>query len=497
MRKLLIIIIGSIFINLTYADLNTKYYAEYLLTDPSKRVSMDFEDADLIDVLKALSQQVGLNFICPENIRKRKITCYFENVTLKEAFDSLLEANNLTYEFLPQSNIFIVKELGKPEVERITKVYRLKYARVSNSKLESEIISQFKEKTSEEEGVIESKEETGEEGESKVSRYSALKKAVMALLSDVGRLIEDPRTNSLIITDVPSRFPAIEEVIRKLDVPVPQVMIEAEILDVSRSLLDKLGFKYGEQIFVVRGVERNTAFPLPSRLVKGIISRVPEKKDFTPGKLSFGTVILEYIRKHTDTKLLARPRILTLSNETAEIRIIRNEAIGKKVTAGETAVTEEAERAQTGVTLRVTPQVNLDTGEITMVIVPTVSEALPSPITLSTATGPQELKDPEERIFKSVLTVKDGDTIVLSGLIKNKVEQENTKLPFLADIPMLGALFRHKKKERKERELLVFISPKIVWSSLPHKKFAFVPQREQKSSEREKAIKEALEKFEK
>ncbi len=502
MKKILIIFSILFMIgNYTYSGLNTKYYAEYLLTDPSKKVSMDFEDADLIDVLKALSQQVGLNFICPENIKKRKITCYFENVTLKEAFDSLLTANNLAYEFRPESNIFIVKELGRPEVETITKVYRLKYTRVSNSKLDTEIISQL----AQEEGGAQGGSGTDSSGSAETEGaagtekgYTTLKEAIMNLLSDVGKLVEDPRTNSLIITDRPSRFPAIERVIKELDIPVPQVMIEAEILDVSKDLLDKLGFRYGESIFSFSGATRNTAFPLPSRLVDGIVTREKSKKDFTPGSFSFTnfSVVLDLIRKDSGTRFLARPRILTLSNETAEIRIIKDEAIGKKVTAAENSLSEEAERTPTGITLRVTPQVNLDTGEITMVIVPTVSEAVDSTISLLTPAGLQPLKDPEKRIFKSVLTVKDGETIVLSGLIRNKAEETFAYLPLLGDLPVIGALFRHKNKTKKTRELVVFITPKIIWPvSFQKKKFAFAPQREQKSVEREKAIREALEKF--
>jgi len=499
MRYFLIIIIGSLFLNFnfSYAGISNKYYAEYLLTDPSKRVSMDFEDADLIDVLKALSQQVGLNFICPENIRRRKITCYFENVTLKQAFDSLLKANNLTYEFLPESNIFIVKELGKPEVETITKVYRLKYTRVSNSKLDAEINSQLgggTEGEGREGGGTEGEEGEGGEG-GEESRYAALKEAIRGLLSDVGKLVEDPRTNSLIITDRPARFPAIEKLIKELDTPVPQVMIEAEILDVSKELLDKLGFNYGETIFTYTGPTRYTHFPFPPSLMKGAETRKP-----TLGEVSFAnfSMMLDFIRKDASTKFLARPRILTLSNETAEIKITRNEAIGKKVTISEETVSEEPERAETGVTLRVTPQVNLETGEITMIIVPTVSEAVVSPITLITQNGVQQtLKDPEKRIFKSVLTIKDGETVVLSGLIRNKVEERITHLPLLGDLPLIGSLFRHKEKEKRQRELLVFITPKIVWPKLFQRKFTFALQREQFLEEREKAIKEALKRFEK
>ncbi|MDP3732308.1 MAG: hypothetical protein Q8R31_04695, partial [Candidatus Omnitrophota bacterium] len=113
----------------------------------------------------------------------------------------------------------------------------------------------------------------------------------------------------------------------------------------------------------------------------------------------------------------------------------------------------------TGIFLRVTPQINLDTNEITMVINPKSSVTSSSP--LSTTGNPQS--DAEVRSTKSIVKVRDGETIVLGGLIHIDKQVTSKKLPILGDIPFLGALFRHKSKTKDlERELIVFITPHIV-----------------------------------
>jgi type II secretory pathway component GspD/PulD (secretin) len=198
-------------------------------------------------------------------------------------------------------------------------------------------------------------------------------------------------------------------------------------------------------------------------------------------------VQLDFLRTQTDTKFLARPRIMTLNNETAEIKITANETIGitslQQGSGSSAETTTSAERAETGVSLRVTPQVNLETGEITMFIIPTVKDTAASSIPIG-GTGSTYYKDPEERTTKSTVRVKDGETVVLGGLIRNQNSTVITKLPILGDIPFFGMLFRHKEQSPgRDRELLVFITPHIIKNvksePAPIKKKTVLPLREQ------------------
>ena len=177
--------------------------------------------------------------------------------------------------------------------------------------------------------------------------------------------------------------------------------------------------------------------------------------------MSFGSnnISFDFIKQNLDAKTLARPKIMTLNNETAEIKIATNEVISINTTNNGTGsvvqTTTSAERVETGVMLRVTPQINTDTGEITMYINPRVIDA--------SASSFADFKDPEERSTKSTVRIKDGETVVIGGLIRNDKSVTLTKVPILGDIPVLGALFRQKSTDKnRERELLVFITPHII-----------------------------------
>jgi type IV pilus assembly protein PilQ len=323
----------------------------------------------------------------------------------------------------------------------------------------------------------------GGTGKWKMEDSAGITEVIKKLLSKEGSIIEEPRTNSFIITDIPSRFPAIEETIKRLDIPVPQVMLEVEMLDVSKNIVDKLGIKFPNSLVQLdmTTLARATSFPFGSS--KGFDSQgwTMSREGATAGGWTvsawpashFGPAIfsiintqltLDFLRSQTDTKYLARPKILTLNNEPAEIRITTKEAVGEKKSITGTGVTgtttTEAERYDTGVSLRITPQINSDTGEITMFIVPSVAEASLSGVKSSTGV---QFYNPEVRTTRSVVRVKDGETVIVGGLIRNETNEVTTKLPILGDIPLLGMLFRHKDRTKgRERELLVFITPHIM-----------------------------------
>jgi type II secretory pathway component GspD/PulD (secretin) len=191
---------------------------------------------------------------------------------------------------------------------------------------------------------------------------------------------------------------------------------------------------------------------------------------------------------------LARPQILTLSNETAEVTLTTDEAIGVTTTTAETGTTQEVERAETGTKLRVTPQVNLETKEITLFVEVFTRETKDSGISVSGLTG--NIKNPEERGARAVIRLKDGETLMLGGLIKKNKSETITKIPLLGDLPFLGRFFRYKDKDDEERELLVFLTPHIIEEEMfYHKKLSL--HREQLDSLREESIKLTLDKFSK
>jgi len=441
-------------------------------------ISMDLQDASLKDVLKILSMQSNLNFVASEAVSDRTLTLYMDKVPLKEAMNKIFTANNLSYDLDSEASVFIVKDWGKPEIETVTEVFYLKHATVSSSSLREEMknnISSEGDSTSSSSSSSSSGSSSEDKGKWKVEDDSGITQSVKKLLSKDGKVIEDFRTNSLIVTDIPSRMPVIRKVITFLDVAVPQVMLEVEILDVSKDVVDQIGFKFGQTPLsvAITGGQATLGFPYHSwaKAFAGGYGTIDINNASTAGGAYKAQ--LDFLRTQTDTKFLARPRLLSLNNETAEIKIITDEAIGvSSVQEGQgtsSSTTVTAERFETGVSLRVTPQIDLASGEITMFIYPKVSEAstTKSSFTAGTeATKTYEFINPEVRSTKTTVRVKDGETMVLGGLIRKQYSTVITKLPVLGDIPFFGALFRHKSQTPgRDRELLVFITPRIVKDS--------------------------------
>ncbi len=492
-----------------------------ILYDPEITISMDLQNASIKDILKIFSIQSGLNFIASEAVRDRTVTLYMDKVPLEEAMNQLFKANNLSYDLDRDANIFIVKDWGKTTIETVTRVFYLKYASVSSSRLEQEkedylAGTEGGDSTTSESSDSSSDSENGTEEEN-----TGITNAVKKLLSSEGQVMEDPRTNSLIVTDTPNRISVITQVIAALDVSVPQVMLEVEMLDVEKNAIDQLGMDWsnaGAFAMTVISAARMTGFPLgqvshmagatiPTKVTNASTKGGATDK-YNVGEINFPNNlawVFNYLKTLTDTRILARPRIMTLNNETAEIKITSREAIGTVQTASSggalTTETTEAERAETGVLLRVTPQVNLETGEITMLLIPKVANATASSTFTS---GDTVYLDPEERTTKSLVRVKDGETVILGGLIHKDMMQTVYKVPFLGDIPFLGTLFKYTNKSKDvERELLVFITPHIIKDrdmQLAQAANTSLPEREQSTASgasRESLINAHLNRFEK
>lgn len=443
-----------VFLLIISPQIKTEAQEEISFYNPEVKISMDFQDASIKDILKVFSIQSGLNFIASESVKDRTVTLYLDKVPIKEAVERLFEANNLSYQIDKKSNIITVVDWGAPAIPTITRVYRLKFASVSGSLLEKDKASSM------------SAGSTGGAGggESAAGGGSGIKAVLEKLISEHGSIIEDVRTNSIIIIDVPSRFPVIEETIAALDKPVDQILLEVEMLDVDKGATESLGFHYsGNPVDIsLTGGTVPLGFPF------GDWTKIFCNETTARGSLNFGSsyrVYLDFIKASTNGKFLARPRIVTLNNETAEIKISTQESVGVTTTteAATGTTSAEPERVETGIVLRVTPQISPDRKDITLFIYPKVTEATQgNPLTSNSAL--YQFYDPEERSSKSVVRLKDQETVIIGGLIKNKKNETITKLPFFGDIPVIGKMFfTHKNiAEDSERELLIFITPRII-----------------------------------
>ncbi len=455
----------------------------------TKKISMDFKDAALSDILKIFSKQMDTNFVAAQNVADKKITLFFNGVEAGQALKELLDANDLIYEMPKDSNVFIVK--AKPYEPMVTKVYQLKYASVSSSKLNSTISIGSSSAGSSTMGSSAGSSTTSSSlsssaggssaGSSTGLSKSGLEDAVTNSLSKAGKLMEDPRTNSLIITDVPQQFEIIEKTIADLDVPVPQILIEVEMLDVSKATADILGVTYGTGTNFIpltfTGGAKAVNYPFSrspaviSSSSSGSGSGSGGSSAYSPGSFDATglTAALNLFTSTGDSRILARPRLLTLNNETAQIEIATEQTLSIEQTTNSSSSTTGAlqstftpERYTIGVILKVTPQANLLTHEITMAVSPKVIDAALSVVQPPTGSQQGSIYDPTTRGSDSILKLKDGQSMVIGGLLRNQVSNTVIKVPFFGDLPLVGALFRSKNFSKTERELIIFITPHII-----------------------------------
>ena len=451
----------------------------------SDTISMSFDGVLLKDVLLLFSQQSGLNFIASQEVESKKVTVYFENVTPKDALDSIVTANGLSYSKKAGSDIFIVYPAtkGGQSITLITKVIRLKYMRLSNSPLDvgGQVTVNDLQKSSAQSASSSSSSSSSSSGSSSASGTSTSRgadKIVEKLLSATGKVTMDLATNSLIITDTEESIASIERVLAEVDVPPSQVILEVHIMEVSKTLITNVGIEWGGtngSLGTIAGGFRTTSFPLRAGR-KAEIAAAPVSSqtlaDFTGAAIgdtsalstmSFGTInandfaaTLHFIQNDNKTKILARPRVLTQNNEAASIKLITNAAIGENTNtnAATGAETTQAERSEIGVNMRMTPQINAD-DTVSLFLEPSVS-------TVSSSTTVAGRSDPTTRLVRTMARVKNDQTLVIGGLIDGQGNFQKRKVPFLGDLPLVGKAFYYDSDSDFDRELIIFVTPHIV-----------------------------------
>ncbi len=422
----------------------------FVLPQYSQKLSLDFKSADLKDVLKALSKQIGANFILNKDVAPDiKITVYLENVPVEESLNQVLLANDLIYEYNESMNLFIVKTKPVALETTITRIFALRYASVDSSKMKTTVAAG-----------------SGAAAPA-ASGGGSLTAAISSVLTKNGKVVDDTRTNSLVITDVETNFPAIERMIARLDIPVRQVVIEMEMLDVSTSVLDKLGSNINLNAHI-NNETKGSVFPWRTNRVTEL--NLTQTNTFSSGTLNFANsmLVLDFLKQQSSTRTLARPRIVTPDNETATIQITTNEVIGGKKTdaTSTSAATVALERYETGVSLTVTPQVNALTNEILLSIAPKVIDAGTIQTIMIDGTS-TEYKNPEERSVNITVRVENGKTAVIGGLLRYQDNSVNSSVPILSKIPLIGFFFKHKVVNKADRELVVFLTPRVLDPNQP------------------------------
>lgn len=283
-------------------------------------------------------------------------------------------------------------------------------------------------------------------------------------------IIANKETNSLIISATPQEFAEIERVIRELDTVREQVYIETLIVEVnaqdgwSLGIDWMLGDQSGKHIYGGSSIMGSAPNYTPPSGLTGKTLAVPAAAGFQLGYLAdrsiLGYILLNATGTDNKYNILSTPQILTLDNQEAEINVGEEIPVPTNNRISDTGVQFYTYEYKTvGVKLKITPHIT-QKDRITLDLYQEVNSVTGTTTVSSSGTViPPELG---KRDIKTKITVHDGKTIVVGGLIRNNSAVEETKVPILGDIPLLGWFFKRKTVQHTKTNLLVFITPYVV-----------------------------------
>ena len=288
------------------------------------------------------------------------------------------------------------------------------------------------------------------------------------------------RANALIVTDTAARLESVAAVLAQLDTRPQLIAIEAKLVETTLGSDERLGLDWQLRASAKGSVLPHT-FPFPKDAGSGVFTAEPNPNnqiggggpafppgqtfpyaspgDFTFGKLSFQefSVALELLKQQSSTNLGSAPKVTTLDNQQAEIVVGTVVPIARYERQRETGILEITgyDEKKVGVRLLVTPHIGADS-TIVLSVNPEISEILEyrgqfneRPVTATRSASTQ-------------VVMKGGETVMIGGLIKEVETKTTRKVPFLGDIPILGALFKHTAKTKQKVDLMIFITPHLI-----------------------------------
>ncbi len=413
-------------------------------------VSLDFRDADIKNVLKVLAYKSGMNIIAgPEVVGQ--VNIQLKDVPWQKAMDVILS----TYGYSSEQ---------KGTVLMVTTVENMKKRREDSQAL------------AEQEPV------TTKSFVLNFSKAEDVVKTLDKMKTARGSINSDQRTNAVIVTDVISNVESITEVVKRLDTVTPQVLIEGRIIETTLTKQETLGMKWpssigGRATMPIRThnfpwtTKSNTYMPgaeyfNPSVDSEGVVAKTitTDSNLLTYGTLSVNdlALALDILQSRTNTNVISNPRVVTLDNQPATITVGNKYPLPKYTYSDtqEKVIVSGWEYIEYGLLFNVTPHIN-GRGMITLDIQPSLSDS-PSSVPFQFGTTTTNVPVLSTQSAKTNVMIRDGETLVIAGLIKDRKTNTVQKVPLLGSIPFLGKLFQHKTDSVVKTELMIFLTPHII-----------------------------------
>ena len=405
-----------------------------------KLITLDAEDAYLPTVLKILAEKGDLNIITGPGVAAGRLSIHMKDVPIDQAVNLVVRAAGLAYERIGNSILVADLKTLKEETGLSSYVVELKYADARD-----------------------------------------VQAAIKNLSADI---TIDAGGNRLIVVTSPRVIAEIREVVRVLDVPAKQVMLEARIVEVSTDDVKRLGIDWDQltrQGFIFVEGNYDSSVGTGDQITNTqVFPNTPGTNDIFKLKNFSRTaqvfrVALDLLIRDGNARVLANPKIATLNGREASILIgtrIPYTTTGTVFAGGAAAPTQRIEREEVGIKLRITPLINAD-GYITTQISPEVSSVI------GFRGVNNDLPVIATRQANTTVRLKDGNSVIIGGLLSEERTSTVSRVPILGSIPGIGYLFQHHVTGVTKKDLVIEVTPRILAEPLPglHPETATPPPR--------------------
>lgn len=412
-------------------------------------VSFDFKDADVRDVLRILADISGFNFVIARGVTG-KVTLKLMNVPWDLALDIILEDAGLGAEV--EGNVIKVAPIAALQARQTQLQQTLKTKEAIEPLITRQVFVNY-------------------------AKAEEIRPLAEPLLSSRGDIKIDARTNSLLVTDTEARISGIEQMVKSLDTITPQVLIESRIVQATLDFTRELGVQWGTNYRASAATGNPTGAFFPSSVQVGgvgvgnpgpfgtigdnFIVDLPAAVGTGAGG-ALGIVLgsltgafdldirLSALENRGDGRILSSPKVLTLDNQPARVE----QGVSIPFLSVSAAGTQ-TQFVDATLRLEVTPHVTND-GRINMDI--KVTDNAPDP-SITGANGTPAIRRNEA---ETQALARDGETIVIGGIFTRTTTENMRGIPWVSRVPLLGFLFRNTGRVDQRRELLVFITPRII-----------------------------------
>lgn len=384
-----------------------------LRTSFNKPVTLEFRETGLRNIFEIISRTGNINFIFDKEVKAdTKATIFVRNIRIEDAIKILLSTNQLQHKMLSENTILIYPNTPSKLKEYQELVVRSFYLANADVKQTASLIK---------------------------------------TIAKTGDIHVDEKLNLIVIRDTPDVIRLAEKLIDSQDMAEPEVMLEMEVLEVSRNKLQDLGIRYPDQ-FAISAVG---ASGTPGNL------SIEEWRNINSGNIRLSvtnpTFVLNLKKIDTDTNLLANPRIRVRNRENAKIHIGERVPVITTTSTANVGISDSVAYLDVGLKLDIVPNVYLD-DEVAMKVSLEVSNILE---TIVTASGTQTYRL-GTRNTATTLRLKNGETQVLAGLIQDDERKTANKVPGLSSLPIIGRLFSSNNDSKIKTEIVLLITPRVL-----------------------------------